>query len=422
MSASPAQPTYNEVSAIPDPSSAPRSNVPAILSVFLLLTLSFLGWEWFTHVKGMVFAQDWMVYYTASEAALNSDYSLLADGFRLTNMLANTFQDALKFSINLHPWVYPPPFLLLIMPLSLLGHEASYVSFMLLSFACLLLAIHVWPASRSARAILMVSAVACPGTLFTLMAGQNAFLSAALLIGGLGLLDRRPVLGGALLGLLLCKPQLVVLIPVVLLAGRRWRALAAAFCSATALCLTTFAVFGPQIWTNWVGLMVGTTQEFMKWEHAGRDNGMSVFACARALSSSRLVATAAQDLSILIAVGVSAYLFATRQRHDVRVAATLIAVGLAAPHFSNYDMLIGCLGATLVWLHGLRHGFLPGEFSLTLLCWACPLAFSPTLTMVGALTPVFFIGLLGCLILRSGLGRSGRESDPAKFPSSARLI
>jgi hypothetical protein len=40
----------------------------------------------------------------------------------------------------------------------------------------------------------------------------------------LSLLERRPLLAGGLLGLLIYKLQLGLLIPVALLAGRHWRA------------------------------------------------------------------------------------------------------------------------------------------------------------------------------------------------------
>ncbi|WP_029586365.1 glycosyltransferase 87 family protein [Bradyrhizobium sp. URHD0069] len=53
--------------------------------------------------------------------------------------------------------------------------------------------------------------------------GQNSTWTAALFGGGLSPLERRPLLAGGLLGLLIYKPQLGLLIPVAL-AGRHWRA------------------------------------------------------------------------------------------------------------------------------------------------------------------------------------------------------
>ena len=50
------------------------------------------------------------------------------------------------------------------------------------------------------------------------------YLDGGLFGGGLSLLERRPLLAGGLLGLMIYKPQLGLLIPVALLAGRHWRA------------------------------------------------------------------------------------------------------------------------------------------------------------------------------------------------------
>jgi hypothetical protein len=65
--------------------------------------------------------------------------------------------------------------------------------------------------------------MAAPAVMINLVSGQNGAFSAAILAGGLMLLDRRPVLAGLLLGLLCYKPQLAVLVQVALVASGRWR-------------------------------------------------------------------------------------------------------------------------------------------------------------------------------------------------------
>src|SRR5258707_10279692 len=70
----------------------------------------------------------------------------------------------------------------------------------------------------------LLLALAAPAVFINAVGGQNGTWTAALFGGGLGLLERRPLLAGGLLGLLIYKPQLGLLIPVALLAGRHWRA------------------------------------------------------------------------------------------------------------------------------------------------------------------------------------------------------
>src|SRR5216684_2547398 len=58
----------------------------------------------------------------------------------------------------------------------------------------------------------------------------------------------RPVLAGVLFGALCYKPHFGLLVPVALLAGRHWRASAAAFTSAAVLCGSSLILLGWQTW------------------------------------------------------------------------------------------------------------------------------------------------------------------------------
>ena len=68
------------------------------------------------------------------------------------------------------------------------------------------------------------SPLAFPAVFVNLGHGHNGFLTAALIGGAAGLLDRRPVVAGILFGLLAYKPQFGVMIPLVLIVTGRWRA------------------------------------------------------------------------------------------------------------------------------------------------------------------------------------------------------
>src|SRR5438874_1214094 len=79
---------------------------------------------------------------------------------------------------------------------------------------------------------------------FTIGSGQNGFLTAALLVGGFGLLRRQPGFAGALLGVLTYKPQFWLLVPIALTAARQWRAFASAVIAAAVMALLSLAVLG----------------------------------------------------------------------------------------------------------------------------------------------------------------------------------
>ena len=74
----------------------------------------------------------------------------------------------------------------------------------------------------------LLVALAFPAVLINIGHGQNGFLTAALLGGALVVLERRPIMAGFMLGLLVYKPQYGLLLPLVLAVSGRWKCFASA--------------------------------------------------------------------------------------------------------------------------------------------------------------------------------------------------
>src|SRR5204862_2503943 len=91
-------------------------------------------------------------------------------------------------------------------------------------------------------------ALACPFTAWNLLAGQNGFLTGALLGAGLLCLERRPILAGVFIGCLTYKPQFGILIPLALIGSREWQTLAAAAITAAVLAGISIAALGLGSW------------------------------------------------------------------------------------------------------------------------------------------------------------------------------
>ena len=83
-----------------------------------------------------------------------------------------------------------------------------------------------------------------------IFAGQNGFLTWALMIAGLAQLGRRPVLSGVCFGLLTIKPQLGLLLPLMLVLTGQWRSIMAAIATTAALVVATGLLFGFDICTG----------------------------------------------------------------------------------------------------------------------------------------------------------------------------
>ena len=141
-------------------------------------------------------------------------------------------------------WHYPPPFLLVAAPLALLPYPAALLAWMAVSAPLYLAAMRLIAGARGT----LLAALAWPVVFWNIIVGQNGFLTAALLGGGLALIEKRPALAGMLIGLLTYKPQFGLLIPVALIAGGHWRVIGWAALSAICLALASALVLGIQPW------------------------------------------------------------------------------------------------------------------------------------------------------------------------------
>src|SRR5271156_1367741 len=141
---------------------------------------------------------------------------------------------------------YPPVFLLLCGALARLPYLTAFLVFEATTLGFYLLVLRRILGERSVA--ILVPLLAFPPVLWTIGLGQNGFLTAGLFGAATLLIDRRPTVAGLLFGALCVKPHFALLVPVALAAGGRWRAVAAAFASAAALCLLSLAVFGWQTW------------------------------------------------------------------------------------------------------------------------------------------------------------------------------
>ncbi len=143
-------------------------------------------------------------------------------------------------------WSYPPHVVLFVWPLGLMPYLFAYIAWCVIGIALYLFAC----SSALPRERLLFLAVA-PGVAVCVFFGQNGFYTAALLIGGLLALDRRPVLAGVLFGIPTIKPQLGLLLPIILLLERRWLTIAWAAATVAVLFVATAMLFGWDVWLDY---------------------------------------------------------------------------------------------------------------------------------------------------------------------------
>lgn len=361
-------------------------------------SLGLLAWAFYGAALSREPFQDWMVFHTTARAYYEGDLASIYDGAWLTARLNERFADWLSWPLPLHPWLYPPHFLLLLLPFGVLPFGVGMALFLLVTFLGLVAATWCYADDRGSRALLVTSLLLCPATAITVMLGQNAFLTSALLIGGFGMSRNRPLTAGFLLGVASYKPQFWLMVPVALIAARQWRVVAAAAASALALAAASASMFGIEAWRTWLDLMVLPNDLFQRWVVAGRLNGQSVYACAVWLGAAPAIANIAQVSAAILAVAAVYWSFRHRIAEDLQLAILLAATVLAAPHVIGYDAVMLAVAATLALRHALRGSFGFGETVVAAAMWLSPLINPPSLVRLGVITPLLitlFIAFTG---------------------------
>ncbi|WP_336972628.1 glycosyltransferase family 87 protein [Sphingobium aromaticiconvertens] len=294
--------------------------------------------------------------------------------------------------IPFYGWHYPPPFLIIAALLAKFPYTLALVLWQGLTLAlAALVAQRVLP-GRDA----LLASLGAPVVLVCLGHGQNAFMTTALLGGGMILLDRRPWVAGMLLGCLCYKPQFAVLIPVAIAARGNWRAFLSAGATVTALCLLTVAIWGWGVWAAFIGSLPLTQHIIIEAGATGWEKIQSPFAAIRQWGGSIPLAYGVQSVATVAAVLVAG-LVTWRSTMAVRGAAVLAAALLCTPYVLDYDyVLLGMAIAFLVADMRAR-GALTWEPTWLAYAWMAPLFGRAVSAMT--LVPVNLIAAVAVLAL-----------------------
>jgi alpha-1,2-mannosyltransferase len=357
---------------------------------------------------------DWMVFYSGAQHVFTGQLGQLFDGEAFTADLNTAFAGRLSEPTPFRPWVYPPSYLLAMLPFGALPFLASYLTFQLATAALLALALWSGAEKPGARVVVLAAALIGPAAAINAGMGQNALLMAALLVGGFRLVPMRPVVGGAVLGLLTMKPQFWLLVPVTLVAARQWKALLWSLIAASGLALASLAVFGFDAWSHWLDLAQGSYADpHGRWVELGRMWGDSVYACVVSAGLPAAIADVAQAAASLLAVALVYAAFRLRFPDDQRIAVVLASTILAAPHSSLADTVLLATAAAL-WAGGAARAETSlAKWTLALALWLAPLVNPPLVSPAGRLTPLLILGFVA-MMLAPALGSAGQRWSPLR--------
>jgi hypothetical protein len=334
-----------------------------------LVTMYWQG-LWLVAPDGGIVPSDFTYFWTAGRQVLLGHPGIACGGEHGTTVAADPLQARPSF-------FYPPMFLFVVAALALFPYLAAFFGWVVATFALYAVAIRTIVGHRAG----WILACAFPGVVADLVSGQNGFLTAALLAGTLGLMERKPVLAGCLLGLLTYKPQLGILFPLVLIVSGRWRVLSAAAATAGFLVAVSWLAFGLDTWEAFFRCMPEYSRIHLSSSGDHWAKMQSVFTVVRLVGGSEGLAWAVHG-SLVAAIALAlCVLWRSPVSFAMKAAALSVGALLATPYLFLYDMVALAVPLAFLIREGRVTGFLPDEMiaigAACLLILLFPVAMGP---------------------------------------------
>jgi len=278
---------------------------------------------------------DFLAFWAAGKMAISGNSAGIYD------IAAHRAVERSVTEVGTLPFPYPPPFALVVAPLGLLTFGAAFSAWMLVTCGLYLAAARGWMRRRIA--------IAQPAVLINGFVGQSAFLTSALLFGGTRLVASRPFLGGALLGALVIKPQLALMLPFALIAGRRWRAIGGAIASSAALLAIAWITLGGDAYQAFFALLSTfggfVAESRWPWHELASFFGLLRFFGVPATIALTIHAVVALAAAVLVCL-------AWHWNRDGKEAMLAAATLLGPPYLLSYDAVL--LALPVAWLLSRR--------------------------------------------------------------------
>jgi hypothetical protein len=293
-------------------------------------------------------------------------------------------------------WYYPPMMQMWVLPFGLMGYASAFILFTLLGWA-----IWTYAARRGLPDVAVTTLVlvlSAPIVWSTFYQGQNGALVGLFLVMFVLALERRDNRQAGFWGaLLLIKPHLGLLLPLVVIARRQcsvfvWGSLfALLYCGAATL------LFGFEYWQalfNTGGRLVRAVLSTQLTDHQ-----ISAFGFIQYIGGSLRYGVALQAITAAGAALLTWVIWrAERAGSDLRFATILICSLIVSPYAFYCDAAVSAIALFLLYRIGLKTGFLRGERLAYMLIWLAPiihLQFDEKFS-ISVLYPSFLILMMSC--------------------------
>jgi hypothetical protein len=340
-----------------------------IIYCFILIIVYFkmglLDYTYFNPFKeGNSRVCDFLHHYSASILARNGEAAFAYEPAKLQMLEERITGQKISGLI----WNYPPTFLLVVFPLSFIPYRLSLLLWLVVTFVGYALVLYRMAPHR----LTFWLAIAFPATVINFNHGQNGFLFAALLGGGLLLLNQRPIVAGILFGLFTCKPQFAILIPFALIAGRCWKVLGTMITTVSAMIIISAVLFG---WETWNAFFENTPfiRKLLETDIARWFKMPTPFVSARMAGLNVTISYTLQAIIAVSMIGVVYYVWS--QKKEAGVSNSILALGilLATPYALVHDLTILAIPIACLSWQGHTKGWMPFEKIILAFVWHMPL-------------------------------------------------
>ena len=357
--------------------------------------------------NGKPIGTDFMTIWTAGKLALADEPAAAYDYARHHAVQRQALGWGEDQETPYYGWHYPPFFMPVAVVLAVLPYGAALAAWSAATLSLYLAAIRAIVPYRH----WLLFALAFPAVFVNLAHGQSGFLTAGLLGLGLLMLEKRPLLSGILFGLLAYKPQLGLLLPLVLLADRRFLTFIAAALTTLTASLLSYVMFGAETWRAFVASVTVTRTVVLEQGAAGWEKMQSAFAAMRMLGADIDTAYAVQAaVSMCVAVAVI-WVWRRPVAMPLKGAALVTGTLLATPYVFDYDFTLLALPIAWLSVEGLRTRFLDWE-KIALFCvWLLPIVSRAIGGFGLPIAPVVLLAFLSLILCRTMDSQlSGREA------------
>lgn len=299
---------------------------------------------WSGHVKG----SDFLHFYALASIGA-SDATQFADPSRVRAAQLRAVPESIE---HIYPPVYGPQVALTLAPLARFPYGTALAVWLALSaamyFASVAVVLNNSATVRQFFSIGLLAAAGFPPFWYLVQYGQLSAVALCLVVASAIALNRgHEALAGAVLGLLVYKPPLLLPMLGILLLSRSWRIAATMSLSAAVEVVSTGLWVGADGLVNYVQLVLRMPS--MALMMAARPDQMHSLRAFWSLifheSALTFVLYAATATVVMVA---AAYVWRRVADPPLRMSALLLGTVLASPHLYVYDLVI--LAPAWIWL------------------------------------------------------------------------